>query len=129
MEPISFAETFFAEEGFNERPKPIGVWGFKVLFLGQTMHSFDNVKKRKLCALWMLKCDKHVFRLCSENFNFLLFQMSAVIAVFKYVHFYLRVLHLGNHCVKEPEDVMLTSKKAITCLCRSLIPLDSFCLT
>lgn len=28
LEPISFAETFFAEEAFNERPKPIGVWGF-----------------------------------------------------------------------------------------------------
>lgn len=29
---------------------------------------------------------------------------------------------------EEPEDVTLTSKQAIACLCRSLIPLDSFCL-
>lgn len=36
----------------------------------------------------------------SEHFNFLLFQMSALIAVFKYVNFYLKVLHLGSHCVK-----------------------------
>jgi len=26
--------------------------------------------------------------------------MSALIAVFKYVNFYLKVLHLGSHCVK-----------------------------
>lgn len=30
--------------------------------------------------------------------------------------------------LEEPEDVMLASKKAIACLCRSLTPLDSFCL-
>lgn len=53
-----------------------------------------------MSLLWMLAYDKHVFSCFSEYFNFLVFQMFALIAVFTYLNFKIKVFHLGNHCVK-----------------------------
>lgn len=62
-----------------------------------------TTKRKNLEAmslLWMLAYDKHVFSRFSEYFNFLVFQMFALIAVFTYLNFKIKVFHLGNHCVK-----------------------------
>lgn len=66
------------------------------------MCNSDNKKKKMEATslLWMLAYDKHVFSRFSEYFNFLVFQMFASIAVFTYLNFKIKVLHLGNHCVK-----------------------------
>lgn len=73
----------------------------KNFFPDQPICSSDTNEKWK----WRFRSeflahDKHMFRHFLEYFNFLVFQMFALIAVLTHLNFDLEVLYLGNHHVK-----------------------------
>lgn len=93
----------FAEEVFSGELKQSNKKKTTFFFFKAKQCVILTTKRKKLEAmslLWMLAYDKHVFSCFSEYFNFLVFQMFALIAVFTYLNFKIKVLHLGNHCVK-----------------------------